>query len=314
MTRTIAIAALIVGVWACRICADVADFQVVARSQITQSRSGEVVQTEQLARQYPATQTQTPVEALTEMSQSDAGATLWSAYNRVLSNDPQYNSAVPTDFVLETAAGSADPEVSLALSSTASQTRTINVLESEFPTFPTDSPLNLQSSFLLDGGLAAVIPNTAGSAAGLEMVFGLNLAKNGTDLWSGTVSLVGAADGSVTTATSGSFHANDFEVSPIAMGDLATVYLLEFDDADIPFDYLASVGETFDLEAEITLDMAIPGGLGGGAAFGTVPTELVMMTQDLFSTAASSAAAAAPEPATLLLLVAGAVAGLIRRR
>ncbi len=314
MTKTLAILVVCVSLFlTLPTFAEVSAFKVFADSQITQTRDGLIEHRLQDSKGFPATESTTPVIAKT--SSPVESLPEWAAFNRVVSNEPQYNQNLPTDFIFETAAASAVSDVNLALSSTARQTRTINVLESEFPTFDAGTTLNLQSSFLLDGSLIAVVPEGTTSAEGLKLDFGLQLTKNDAELWAGTVSLIGKSDGTVEAATTGDFNASDFTVRTLELPDLADIYVLQFNDADLQYDYLAAIGDSFELEAQLSLDMDIPGGLGGGSAFGTVPAEIIQMAEDVFGDIGiPQAAAAAPEPASMAILALGSLIGLGRRR
>ena len=315
MTRMMTVGALIVTVFSRFAIAEVTDFKLFASSTVTQSRSGIEEERQQQSKGFPASQQISPVQTEVELTgKDDLGTLQWSALNRVVANDPQFNDNLPTDFVFNSAAASADPEVSLALDALARQTRTINVLQAEFPAFPPGQLLNLQSTFLLDGSLLAVVPTTAGSAQGLQMELGLQISKNEDEVFSGKVTLTGQEDGSVAVQAPQGFHANDFVFSSFTVPDLATVYLLTFDDEPVLYDYLARIDDTFDLAAEIWVDMTIPGGLAGGAAFGTVPAELILLTKDLFAQPPAAAKLAAPEPASFILLLLAAPWVLRRTR
>lgn len=293
---------------------DVTGFKVFADSLIVQSRNGSEEQRKHQSKGFPASTNVTPVEATTSLPDDGASSSpSWGGFNRVVANAPQFNQALPTDFVLNLAAGSAETDVSLSLGATGRQTRTIEVKPSDFPLpLPVGTSLNLQSTFLLDGTLAAVVPTTAGSAEGLHVTLGLELAKGEASLFEGTVVLTGQADGTVTSQAEG-FADSAFTFLPVDLPGLATVYLLTFDDTEIDYEYLSQVGDTFDLEASITIDADVPSGLAGGASFGTVPTELITLTQTLFGdTEVNSLAAAAPEPTSLVLLL--TAAGLAWRR
>jgi len=316
MARTMIATALILVCIVVPARAAVTDHKVFAESLAVQLRDGVEEERVHQSRGFPSTEQQTPVEAVARIQdENSSGIPLWSGFSRVLSNDPQYNDALPTDFIIESAAGSAQSNVSLQLRSRARQTRTVNVLASEFPTFSSDAQLNLQSMFLLDGGLGAVVPVTAGSAAGLEMDLTLELSKDEQQLWSGGVTVMGQEDGSVTTATKGQLHANDFTVVPLDVPGLANVLMVIFEDSPLFYEYQAGIGDTFELSAELTVDISVPEGLGAGAAFGTVPSELILLTEQLFGAAGLELpAAAAPEPATLILLAGGGVLAFRRLR
>ena len=106
----------------------------------------------------------------------------------------------------------------------------------------------------------------------------------------------------------------NFAITTVDVTNLGKVWIISFADHPLPFEYQGHVGETFDLTADLTLDFAVPGGLAAGAAFGTVPAELVMTARDLFESSSLAAkVAAAPEPGTVLLILAG-ILGLSRRR
>lgn len=301
------------GGWVCSY-ADVSNFQMFAASRVVQYRNGMEEQRMEQSKGFPAPDQTVPIEVTSELYQQDSsGGLSWSGFNRVLANDPQYNSSLPTDFMIELAGGSADSDVSLLMHSQARQSRTITILAEEFPTFSSADTLTLRSAFLLEGALAAVVPDTAGSTSGLEMTLGLNLSKGSASLWSGTLTAMGQEDGSLLTVTDG-FVANDFAITPVEVADLGKVWIISFADHPLPFEYQGHVGETFDLTADLTLDFAVPGGLAAGAAFGTVPAELVMTARDLFESSSLAAkVAAAPEPGTVLLML-GGVLGLSRRR
>lgn len=296
--------------------ANVSDFQLFTESVAVQYLNGQEQQRRQSSKSFPGNETSAPIETLIDDFESvdSSGNVLWQGFNRVVANDPQFNSALPTDFVLELAGGSADADISVDLTARTRQRRTVNVLADEFPLFNQGDELTLRSTFLLDGSLAAVIPATAGSAEGLKMKLSLDLQKDQSSLWAGAVTFTGQADGGVSVGSDG-FADNDFLVTELDVPGIGRVVMVTFADNLLPYEYSARVGDTFELAALLSLEFSIPGGLAAGAAFGTVPAELIMMSEDLFMTdPAALSAAAAPEPGSMLLLTIGAFAALGRIR
>ncbi len=302
---------------------DVSGFHSYASSTIIQYKSGQEIQRQNYAKGYPEAQSGTPVEITGDLSDnSDSGIPLWRAYNRVVSNDPQYNSAIPCDFLMETAIGNAGKDVKLSVESVASQTRKINVLASEFPGRSKGDAVRLRSNFVLDGTMAAVVPSTAGSAEGLEVKLSLNIKQDDKTLWNGSVTMSGKDDGTISISSDGDFFDNDFSVIPISVEGLGKVWLVNFDDEALKYEYNTKIGDSFDLTAEMKMEYSVPTGLGAGAAFGTVPAELVMLSNELFKESAASgstsksavASVPAPEPVSLLLVLAGFACFRINRR
>ncbi len=287
--------------------AEVSSFHAYGSSTIIQYQGNTEVQRQEMSKGFPGTETSAPVEVTGNLAGTDAnGLPSWQGYNRVIANDPQFNSSIPRDFVVNSAIGSADGDVKLHASAIASQTRAIRVLASEFPTYAPLSPVKLASAFTLDGTLAAIVPDTAGSAEGLEVSLNLSIMQDQTSLWNGSVNITGKADGTVETSTEGDFHDNDFLVVPIDVDGLAKVWAVVFNDSKLAYTYNSFIGGAFDLTAQMDFEYSVPGGLGAGAAFGTVPADMVLMTQDLFGQDAEAGTpVAAPEPVTLLLMIFG---------
>ncbi len=301
--------------------ADVSAFHSYASSTIVQYKSGAEVQRQNYAKGYPEAQASTPVEVTGNLSGNNSnGLPLWKAFNRVVSNDPQYNSSIPCDFIMESAIGSADNDVKLSVESIASQTRKINILASEFPDKSEGDAVRLRSNFVLDGAMAAVVPVTAGSAEGLQVKLSLDIKQDDNTLWNGSVTMSGKDDGDVSITSDGDFFDNDFSVIPINVPDLGKVWLINFDDTVLKYEYSTTVGATFDLTANLKMEYAVPGGLGAGSAFGTVPTELIMLSNELFEQSSVTAAKAgiaaipAPEPISLLVMLTGLAISIRKRR
>lgn len=305
--------------------AGITGYTVYADSSIQQYKNGDLQQTQHVAKGYPTTVGQTPVQARTQINDT-ASTPSYLSLNRVVSNSPQYNKSLPTDFVLETAAGSNDSAISLTTSSLARQTRSITVAANDFsPAESVGTALTLTSTFTLDGGLAAVIPSSVDSAAGLALSLAVDITRDGKTLTTRTIQLVGRSDGTIVVANS-NFADSDYTLTRFALTDHADAVLLNFDDLQIPFDYDATVGDSFDLQAEVAVDMTLPGGLGGGAAFGTLPTQTILLAQELYAETPTGKAAKGqrefapagmtlvPEPTTLLTLIASLTIARLRRR
>jgi len=316
MTRTIAAVVIVSIGLTMQATADVRDFKVFAESTIVQRRNGVQEARQQVSKGFPATENVTPVEAITALPVANVSSgRLWGGLNRVVANAPQFNADLPTDFVLDMSAGSAETDVSLQLTAEARQMRTINVLASELdPPINSNTPVTLQSTFLLDGSLAAVVPKTAGSAEGLNVELTVQLKKDDSERFRGTVALLGQPDGTV-EAVSEHFQADDFHAGVLDVPGLGAIHVLSFNAHEIPYDYVGQIGETFDLEALITVDLTVPGGLAGGANFGTVPAEVILLSQELFGDSIGPVAAAAvPEPASFVLLLAAAGLAMTRAK
>lgn len=297
--------------------ADISSFQATASSAITQLQGGSVIQRDVVSHSYPGEQTSMPVEAGHRLSGSTAAGS-WSAFDRVLVNDPQYNQAVPRDFILESSIGSADPSVSLQVNSQVRQTRRINLRPSEFPNHAAGDVVQLNSKFLLEGALAAVVPLTTSSAEGLQINCNLKISKDQSSVWDGTIRMVGQSDGTFRATASGDFRDNDFVLARNTVPDLATISLLVFGGVDLPFSYQGAVGDSFDLTAEMNLDYAVPGGLAAGSAFGTVPAEIISLSESLFVGSPllgvpMGESIAAPEPGSVGLMLAGMAMAWRRR-
>jgi hypothetical protein len=302
--------------------ADVGSFTASSSSSIVQYQGGVEQQRQDLYKDYPAGGTGLPVEVShTLVGRDSSDQVSWTAFNRVLTNDPQYNSNIPTDFITETAIGSAASDVTLNVSSHARQNRHINLLSSEFPGLANGTAVTLKSAFTLDGALAAVVPTTASSAQGLQIKCNLNITKDSSSIWNGSVEMTGKADGTFDVTTSGDFHDNDFVVAQNEVPDLAKIWIVAFGDKELPFSYEGIVGESFDLAANLNFEYVVPGGLGAGSAFGTVPSEMINVTREIFGaqadpyTIAGASPMAAPEPASLLIFLAGmAFVGLRKQK
>ncbi len=295
-----------------RVQADVGSFSAYSSSSIIQYQGGVEQQRQDLSKTYPGSASTLPVEVShTLVGKDSAGQINSTAFNRVLTNDPQYNSNIPTDFITETAIGSAASDVTFKVTSQARQNRHINLLSSEFPGLSDGTTVNLKSAFTLDGALAAIVPTTASSSQGLQIKCNLNITKDASSIWNGTVQMIGKTDGTFDVTTSGDFHDNDFVVAQNEVPDLAKIWIVAFGDKELPYTYQGKVGESFDLAAELNFEYVVPGGLGAGAAFGTVPSEMINVTRDLFGSQADSyipgggTPVAAPEPVSLLILLAG---------
>ncbi len=312
--------------------ADVSSFQASASSSIVQYYSGVEQQRDVVSKTYPdssASAASVPIEARHALVGKDSGNQVnWTAFNRVITNDPQYNADVPRDFIMETAVGSADSNVMLKVKSTASQTRHINLLPSEFSELSSGDAVNLVSKFSLQGALAGIVPISTASAEGLQIKCNLKILKNDTPVWDGTVDFAGRSDKTFSATTTGDFLDSDFVLAQNDLPDLARIGLVVF-DKDIPYSYSGTVGDSFDLTAVMDLEYTVPGGLGAGCAFGTVPSEMITLTQDLFGdqadpiinsaagetiiapAAAETITSSVPEPISLVLLLVG---GLLMRR
>jgi len=302
--------------------ADVSSYQASAFTSIVQFSGGVEQQRDEQAKVYPNSDNIIPIEAKNSLiGRNSDNQVTWTAFNRVVTNDPQYNSAVPRDFIMETAIGSADLGVSLKVRSTATQSRHINLLSTEFPDQNNGDPVNLVSNFSLQGALAQIVPPSASTAEGLQIKCNLTIMKNDTAVWDGTVQMDGRSDKTFAATTTGDFVSSDFVLAQNDIPDLARIGLLVF-DTEIPFAYSGTVGESFDLKAIMDLEYVVPGGLGAGCAFGTVPSEMITLTQDLFgdqadpilntTITAKQPYSAAPEPGILLLLLVGSI--FVRKR
>jgi len=284
---------------------DVTSFQADVSSSIVQFQNGIETQRNDQSMSYQGT---IPIQVSHTLSGQSPD---FGAFNRVLANDPQYNSAIPRDFIQESAIGSADSNISLQVNSLASQTRKLNLLSSEFPNQSVGSQVNLVSKFTLDGALAAVVPSTAASAEGLLVTCSLKILQNENEIWTGAVRMTGQSNGTVTAASSGNIHDSDFVFAQNTISGMGKIWIVAFDDVELPYSYQGNVGDNFDLTAQLSMDFTVPGGLGAGSAFGTVPTEMILLSQQLFeqhstpSNAKGIAFAPAPEPTTLILLITG---------
>jgi hypothetical protein len=301
--------------------ADVSGYSASASSSIVQYQGGVEKQRDDQAQSYPGVGSVMPLEVSHKLTGSNSsGRTTWSAFNRVTTNDPQYNADIPTDFITEAAVGSTLSDVVLKVTSQSAQTRRVNLQASEFPGRAAGTTLNLKSIFTLDGALAAIVPNTATNANGLQVKCNLKVKKDADSVWDGTVLMTGKSDGTFDITTSGNFHDNDFVVATNEVPDLAKIWIVAFGDAELPYTYQGQVGDSFDLSAELNFEYLVPGGLGAGSAFGTVPSQMIDMTRELFGPQASSfglnglVPTAAPEPATGLIFLTGWVVSGLRRR
>ncbi len=302
--------------------ADVSGFSASVSSSIVQYQDGVEKQRDDQSKTYPSGSTVMPIEVSNELIGTDSiGLVDWSASNRVLTNNPQYNADIPTDFITETSIGSAVDDVVLKVTSQATQTRHINLLASEFPGRAVGTSVKLKSAFTLDGAMTGIVPNTAYGTEGLQVKCNLKIKKDSDSVWDGTVLMAGNDDGTVNVTTSGNFHDTDFVVAHNDIPDLAEIWIVAFADAQLPYTYQGKVGDSFDLAAELNFEYIVPGGLGAGSAFGTVPSGMIDLINELFGPPADSTAqkalapVPAPEPATLIILLTGwALVGLKPRK
>jgi hypothetical protein len=284
----------------------VTSYQSTSKSTIMRYENGTLAENAATEQTYPTTTSTIPVQVTQSMNDNSSNqTTTWAAFNRVMTNEPQYNAAVPQDFVMETAVGSSNKYVGFDVSSTGIQKRTIQVLESEVEGSSAGDTVTLNSKFSLEGALVGVVPMSATTASGLEMSMTWGIKKGSESVWEGTVNLTGNSDGTMIASPSGDFTGEEYSIMMIDTNEM-NVWLVYF-TGEVPYSYSATVGETFDLTAEMDLEYKVPGGYGAGCAFGTVPAQMILTADQLFGQPQppSLIASPAPEPMSLLLFFAG---------
>lgn len=303
-------------------------FEATSSSSVKLFQGGQIIDQASQEKSFPGSGS-VPLDARASISgPANSSQTLFAGIARTMVNDPQYNHAIPADFIIETAAGANDGISSLEVTAIGRQKRNLTVLSGEVDNAPAGQSVQLGSTFFLDGILAAIVPENATGAQGLEVSMNLDIMQNDTiSLFSGAVSLIGQADGSVGIEATG-----DFAVSVVSAlltvettTALGEITIAIFNELLLPFSYDAIVGQPFDLTAVLTTNVHAAIGTGGGTAFGTVPNTLIDLAEELFpeqqgTTAAkvpagqlTGSAEVVPEPGSLILLGLGIFGGFVRK-
>lgn len=298
--------------------AGVESFSLRADTRVDYSVGGSLLDQATQTQSYPDPSSAYPVQASGAVrSVNDSSLLQAAGFGEVLVNDPQYNEAVPADFMLSAVAGTYVADSIVDVTTTGTQDRSIRVLSDEVNGAAEGSTVNLQSTFQLDAMLLGV-PGS-GSADGTSTTLSLNIMQDSTSLFSGSITLTGTASGTFDYQVSGGFSNITFLPLQIPLGaDLGTVHVVQIADLEIPFEYSAVVGESFDLTAKLATQVTAVEGTAAGTFVGTLPTELIETADELFSDVQSPAgvmiASPAPEPASVLLLMAGWLVGMTRQR
>ncbi len=302
-------------------------FEATSSTSVKLFQAGQVIDQSSQEKSFPGGGS-VPLDAQASITgPAGSSQTLFAGIAKMMVNEPQHNQAIPADFIIETAAGSHDGISSLEVTAIGRQKRNLTVLSGEVNNAPAGQSVQLGSTFFMDGVLAAIVPEDATSAQGLEVSMNLDIKQNDSaSLFSGAVSLIGQSDGSVGIEATGDFAVSSFALLTVetttALGEIT---IAVFDQLFLPFSYDAIVGQAFDLTAEITTDIHVASGTAGGAAFGTVPNTLIDLAEELFpeqqGTIAAkvpagqltASAATVPEPGSLILLSLAMFGGLLRK-
>jgi len=295
---------------------DLLDFQAFSSATVRQVQDAQQVNSDSGQAAFPGSAI--PIHAQASLAGFDSSEQkVFGGVANVMVNEPQFNSAIPADFLIETLAGGNDGVSVMQASTVGRQVRQLRLLSEEVNDLPAGQEVTLRSTFFIDGVLAAVVSPDAGAVQGLRAGVTVNISQNGdASVFSGRVELVGQADGSVGVEVDGDFAVTDFQLADVDAGpDVGKVTLAVFDALELPYTYDAIVGESFELTAEISTEVEAISGTAGGAVFGTVPGGLIELAGELFRSPvaakaaagqfASAAPAAVPEPASVLLLLGG---------
>jgi len=263
--------------------------------------------------QFPETQSVFPLEVGVVLGDSGGFTDVAFAFADLRDPTRPTGSANPAEFGLETTCVSVDPSKSYSVESEAVETRTIRLTAGDLGL--SLGPSRVSSEVFLSGALILWAQESGRDLRGLEAEFQVTVYRvaggsASVELFSTGLRLTGTAEGRVTAAPLGSlvyeFGAADLLLSTSGLDGQTQEAVSEgiepfgvFHVALIPnqaitYEYDVQAGQTMDLEARfITRVKSLPGGTGGGSAFGRQFTVLDAALQ----AATSSAGAAAVQQA-----------------
>jgi hypothetical protein len=282
-------------------------------AEVREFVGGELTSSDGAFERFPETQSVFPLEVGVVLG--DPGGLTDVAFAFADLRDPTRptGSANPAEFGLETTCVSSEPATAYEVESEASETRTIRLTAGDLGLSFGES--RVSSEVFLSGALVLWSQESGRSLCGLEAEFQVTVYRvasgsRSVELFSTGLRLTGSAEGRVTAAPLGSlvyeFGGEDLLLSTSGLDGrtqeavsegiepLGVFYVALIPNQVITYEYDVRSGQTMDLEARfVTRVKSLPGGTGGGSAFGRQFTVL----DAALKAATSSAGAAAVQQA-----------------
>ncbi|MBN1514245.1 MAG: hypothetical protein JXB13_19670 [Phycisphaerae bacterium] len=238
--------------------------------------------------QFPETQSVFPLEVGVVLG--DPGGLTDVAFAFTDFRDPTRptGSANPAEFGLETTCVSADPSKAYSVKSEAVETRTIRLTAADVGL--SFGASRVSSELFLSGALILWAEESGRDLSGLEAEFRVTVYRvaggsASDELFTTGLRLAGTANGRVTAAPLGSlvyeFGGADLLLStsgsdgqtPEAVSEgiepFGVFHVALIPNQAVTYEYDVLAGQTMDLEARFTTRVkSLPGGTGGGSAFG----------------------------------------------
>lgn len=259
--------------------------------------------------QFPETQSAFPLEVGVVLGDSGGLTDVAFAFTDFRDPTRVTGSANPAEFGLETTCVSADPSKAYSVKSEAVETRTIRLTAGDLGLSFGES--RVSSELFVSGALVLWAEESGRDLRGLEAEFQVTVYRvaggsASVELFSTGLRLTGTVDGRVTAAPLGSlvyeFGGADVLLSAAgvegqtqdsvseAIEPFGVFHVALIPNQAVTYEYDVQAGQSLDLEARfVTRVKSLPGGTGGGSAFGRQFTVLGAAMDSAMSSAGAAA-------------------------
>jgi hypothetical protein len=272
----------------------VQDIQANVTAEVQEIYSGSILNSDRAFDQLDLTQHNLPLIAEARLLPPDAGQTTEvsdvAAVATTRFSDPRLEqSSSPNEFALS-AIGFSNSETSNVTGLSLAVEKRQIVFQADEVGIATGTAVTARSHFFLDGILILIArPGMTGlTGARTELDLKVTQTRTGDAAGSATVLeaavvLTGNADGTATLTVNGALVADDvftFGLSgvPTTGGTFQAAVL---SNLSIPYEYPASIDETFNLQAEITARFESAPGTGGAVILGDQINQLISVLQSV---------------------------------
>lgn len=272
----------------------VLDIQATVTAEVQELHGGSIFNSDRAFDELDVTQHNLPLIAEARLLPPDAAQTATVTDVAVVAtarfSDPRMNQdAAPNEFALSTIGYSNSESSNVKGLSLAVEKRQI-VFQADEVGIAADTPVTARSHFFLDGIMILIARPGVSGLAGARTELDIKVKQTRTGettttatVLEATVVLTGNSDGTATVTVNGALVAGDvftFGLSgePNTGGTFQAAVL---SNLAIPYEYPANIGETFDLQAEITARLESAPGTGGAVILGDQINQLISVLQSV---------------------------------